>query len=375
MGREGGSALSSIFVFISGAALLIYSAEKLIGYLVGVASRLNISLFLLAVVFTGIEFDDIFLGVALNLEDLGGVSLGIVFGTAVSMTGVVLALAAILTPTEINVPRNYVVIFALAPLVMVVFMLMAPLTTADGILLLALFVLFVAYIAVRESRGGAPVFRDAEMYEAYSVVRGSRGGTPVFRDAELQARRADRERGREPPGRGAEQGFSESMPFAETRERSGWTGLGLAVIALAGLIIGVATTGIGTEGILQTYGLEGTTFGATIATAVLTIEDIFLTVEPVRKGAPEIGVGNVIGSVIFSVTGKLGIILLAGGLVVGPGVLTWHLPALVVVTGLAAYFLSTGRLKRWHGYTLLGFYIVYWVISLVVFGVAPIDMS
>jgi cation:H+ antiporter len=365
--------VNSILVFIAGAALLIYSAEKLIGYLVGVASRLNISLFLLAVVFTGIEFDDVFLGVALNLEDLGGVALGIVFGTAVSMTGVVLALAAILTPTKIDVPRNYVVIFALAPLVMVVFMLMAPLTTVDGILLLALFTLFVVYIAVRESRGGTPVFRDAEMYEAYSVVRGSRGGAPVPGDAETHARKAARDSGREPPSGGAEQHFSESMPFAEVRRRSGRTGLGLAVLALAGLIIGVAITGIGTEGILRTYGLEGTTFGATIATAVLSMEDIFLTVEPVRRGAPAIGVGNVIGSVVFSVTGKLGIILLAGGLVVGEDVLAWHLPALVVVTGLAAYFLSTGRLKRWHGYTLLGCYLVYWVISFAVFGAAPVE--
>jgi cation:H+ antiporter len=121
--------------------------------------------------------------------------------------------------------------------------------------------------------------------------------------------------------------------------------------------------------------LEGTLFGATIATAVLTIEDIFLTVEPIRRGVPEIGVGNVIGSVIFSVTGKLGIILLAGGIVVDPEVLTWHLPALIVVTGLGAYFISTGRLRRWHGVTLLALYIAYWAISFGVFGGPPIEMD
>ena len=47
-------------------------------------------------------------------------------------------------------------------------------------------------------------------------------------------------------------------------------------------------------------------FGATIVTAVLSIEDLFLTVRPIRKGVPEIGIGNVIGSLVFSVTGKLG---------------------------------------------------------------------
>lgn len=345
------SGITSIFILISGAVLLIYSAEKLIGYLVGAASGLRVSLFLLAIIFTGIEFDDIFLGVALNLEDLGGVALGIVFGTVLSITGIVLALAAILTPTNISIPRDYIAILAAAPLIMVVFTLMAPLTAIHGVVLIGLFVLFIAYVAVREFRSDKPIFRDADMYER--MVQAESGG--------------------ELTGDGTEHSFSAEMPFAEARELPGWAGLGLAILALAGLIIGAATTGIGTEGILEVYGIAGTVFGATILTAVLTIEDIFLTVEPARKGAPEIGIANVIGSVVFSVTGKLGIILLAGGLVVGSNVLTWHLPVLIVVTALAAYFLYTGRLQPWHGYTLLGFYVIYWVVSFVVFGTVPVE--
>ena len=367
--------MTSIFIFMSGAALLIYSAEKLIGYLVGVASGLRISVFLLAIVFTGIEFDDIALGVALNLEGLDGVALGVVIGAALSLAGIVLALAAILTPTEFDIPRDYAVIFAAAPLVLVAVALMTPLTAADGAVLLGLFVLFLVYAAVRESRRDTPVFRDTEMYETYAAARVSSGGDSlVIGEAATYARKAEPDAGKA-PGEDAAQRFSKDMPFAEARERSGWTGLAMAVLALAGLVIGAATTGIGTEGILRTYGLEGTLFGATIATAVLAIEDIFLTVEPVRRGAPEIGVGNVIGSVVFSVTGKLGIILLAGSLVVGANVLRWHLPALIVLTGLAAYFVSTGRLRRWHGYTLLSLYAVYWVVSFVAFGTVSGDTS
>ena len=105
---------------------------------------------------------------------------------------------------------------------------------------------------------------------------------------------------------------------------------------------------------------------------MLSIEDIVLTVHPTRKGASEIGVGNVIGSVIFGVTAKLGIILLAGGsIVVDDDVLDWHLPVLVVMTALSAYFIHTGRLRRWHGLVLLAMYIAYWVVSFTVFGEAP----
>ncbi len=352
--------MTSILIFVAGAALLVYSAEKLIAHLVGAANGLRVPLFLLAIVFTGIEFDDIFLGVALNLEELEGVALGVVFGTAVSMTGVVLALAALLTPTRVNIPREYVVILGAAPLVMIALTLMAPLTAVHGVILLGLFVVFIAYVAARESRSDIPIFRDAEVYEAYAAARAPGGGGTAVASAD-------------PPDRDADPAFSDTMPFVTTDSRTGWARLGLAVLALAGLIIGAATTGIGTEGILETYGLEGTLFGATIATAVLTIEDIFLTVEPIRRGVPEIGVGNVIGSVVFSVTGKLGIILLAGGIVVAPGVLTWHLPALIVMTGLGAYFIFTGRLRRWHGVALIALYIAYWAISFGVFGGPPIE--
>ena len=78
--------MTSIFIFISGATLLVYSAEKLIGFLVNASRGLKISVFLLAIIFTGIEFDDIVLGVALSLEGLQEVALGLVLGTAVSFT-------------------------------------------------------------------------------------------------------------------------------------------------------------------------------------------------------------------------------------------------------------------------------------------------
>ena len=84
--------MTSILIFAAGAALLVYSAEKLIVYLVGAAGGLRVSVFLLAIVFTGIEFDDVAFGVVLNIDDLGEVALGTVFGTAIAMTGIVLAL-------------------------------------------------------------------------------------------------------------------------------------------------------------------------------------------------------------------------------------------------------------------------------------------
>jgi cation:H+ antiporter len=339
--------MTSIFIFISGATLLVYSAERLIGSLVGMSRKLRISVFLLAIVFTGIEFDDIVLGVALNLEDEQNVALGLVLGTAVSFSGIVLALGAIFTPTQFTVPREYIVIFAAAPLIMVVFALRKEVTTVDAVVLILLFVAWIAYVAHRERRRETATFRNLEIVE--------------------EADEADAD-----PARA--QAVSTLSRFSLEGRYGGWINLGVAVLAICGIIVGAATVSTGSDQILHRYNIEGTVFGATIVTAVLSLEDLFLTVQPIRKGVPEIGIGNVIGSLVFSVTGKLGIVVLAGGAItIGSNTLRWHLPVLVGMTALAAYFLSTGQLKRWHGYVLLALYVTYWIISFVVYGGAPVD--
>lgn len=321
--------------------MLVYSVEKLIGFLTKAAIGLNVSLFVLAILLTSIEFDDIILGVATNIEELSGVALGIVFGTALSLTGVTLALAALITPFDVDVPRDYLVLFALSPLVMIPFVLTGPAIPTDGIVLTAIFLIIFGYILYRESHRGRPVFRDTEVQEILD------GGEP--------------------------RPVTDDIPFVPERELPGIAWLGLSILALVGLIIGATGMGMGTEGIIATYGIEGTVFGATIVTVVLTVEDIFLTVEPVRRGAPEIGIGNVIGSVIFSVTGKIGVIALVGSLTIHSSVLVWHLPMLIVATALAAYFISTRSVKPWHGYVLFGLYVTYWVISYLLFGGIPVE--
>ncbi|RMB82666.1 sodium:calcium antiporter [Streptomyces shenzhenensis] len=355
--------MTSILIFAGGAVLLVFSAEKLITYLVGAARGLAISLFLLAILFTGIEFDDLAFGVVLNVEGLEDVALGVVFGTVISMTGLVVAIAALVAPSRVEIPKDYIALFAIAPLILIGPALLGELGTVSAIVLILLFVLFVAYVAYRESRRAVPTFRSAEVLEAVDspelvgVAAGTAGG------------------GGGTGGSGAGDLYETGeVAAAKSNKRPGWALLLLAVLALTGLVAGAWAMTEGTGGILEDFAVSGTVFGATIATLVLSLEDIFLTAEPARRGAPAIGVGNVIGSVVFSVTAKVGIIALAGGaLVISPEIFTWHLPALVVINGFAAYALLTGHLRRWHGAVLLVGYVAYWAVSFSVFGLVPVD--
>lgn len=352
-----------ILAFVLGVAVLVHSAEKLIGQLVGVASRWAISLFLVALVFTGIEFDDLALGLALGVEDLHEVALGTVIGTTIAMPGLVLALAAVVAPTSVTVPRDYLALYAGAPVVMYALALTGRLTALIGAVLLVLFAAFVGWIALREYAARRPVWRDAALYE--QIDRVTLGGGIASRRGRPEP--AGGPPGAPPPGVRIDEGF------LRARRRSPAATVALAVLALAGLVVGATVAGAGTEGILEEFALPGTVFGVTVATLALSLEDLLLTVEPARRGAPEIGVANVVGSVVFSVTGKLGILLLAGGtMVVTDEVVRWHLPVLVLLTATSAVFLASGRLRRRHGVVLLAAYLAYVVVSLVVVGGVPV---
>jgi cation:H+ antiporter len=379
-----------IIEFVLGIAVLVYSAEKLIAHLVGIASRWAISLFLVAVVFTGIEFDDLAYGIVLNIDDLKQAALGTVIGTTVAMTGIVLALAALIAPCTFEVPKSYLVLFVLAPIVMYAFAATGALTLLTGVILCLLFVAFVGWIAYHERAANRPIWRNAEYYEQLEEVGAGVGGGGT---ATLVRGGGDGPEGTSGTGLGDVTGSGTGSPpgdgrfelpsdlrvdqgFLRARQSSPWAAIGWAVVGLVGLVTGAIVAGQGTDGILNTFDIDGTVFGVTIATLALSLEDIFLTVEPQRRGAPEIGVANILGSVVFSVTGKLGIVLLIGGAItVDADVLTWHMPVLVAMTVISAGFLATGRLRRWHGAVLLALYVAYFVLSLVVFSGVPVDTS
>ncbi|MFD1589399.1 sodium:calcium antiporter [Halorientalis brevis] len=339
--------LGTVLVLAVGALLLTACVEKLISYLTRAALGLRMSLFALAIVFTGFEFDDTILALVLSAGDLEGVALGTALGTGLAIIGITLALAAIIRPFPVDLPPDYVLLFALAPVMLVPFVLAGTLTFVHGLLLLGAFLVIFVYLIAREYQRETPVFRNTELGEEVQVDGGVTLPPSV---AEIPE---DRLVG----------GYS----------GTGWIWLGLCVLALGGIVFGSILLEAGSEAAVEGFGIEETVFGATVLTAILTFEDIMLTIEPVRRGVPEIGVGNVIGSVLFSVTGNVGVIMLLSDLAISRSVLTFHLPAVIVGTALAAYFLFEGRLKRWHGYLLGGLYVVYWLVALVVFGGLPIS--
>lgn len=337
----------AFFVLLGGVIVLTAAVEKLISYLTRAALGLRMSLFTLAILFTGFEFDDTILALVLSAGGLEKVALGTALGTGLAIIGVTLALAAIVRPFPVELPTDYVVLFASAPLLLVPFILMGTLTVLHGLLLLGAFVSMFGYVVLRERQRDAPVFHSSELGQ------GIRADGGVAAPESISTIPEDR--------------------LVGTRSNAGWIWIAFAVVALVGVVFGAMLLEAGSEVIVEELEIEQTLFGATILTAILTFEDVLLTLEPVRRGVPEIGIGNVIGSVLFSVTGNVGVIMLLSELSIAPSVLTFHLPAVVLVTAIAAYFIHGNELKRWHGCLLGVLYVAYWLVAILVFGGVPIS--
>ncbi len=353
---EGQGTWFAVVVLVVGAVVLTYSVEKLISYLTRAAMGFGVSIFALAIVFTGLEFDDTAVALVFSAGGLEDAALGTALGTALAITGITLAVAAIARPFPVDVPRDYLVLFALSPLLLVPFVLAGTLTTVHGLLLVAAFAALLGYVVVRESQRDVPVFRDSEIAERIEAD----GGVPLEEVslAELDSRTVLEEI--------PEDRFVTDAAY----EAAFW--LGLSVLALGGLVVGSIMLQASSEVLVESWGIEETVFGATVLTLVLTFENLLLTIEPVRRGIPEIGIGHVVGSVIFSVTANVGVIAFVAEVTIPPAVLVFHLPAVIVLTAVAAAVIASGRLRRGHGYALAGLYVAYWLVAIFAFGGVPI---
>ncbi|MFC7239963.1 sodium:calcium antiporter [Saliphagus sp. GCM10025317] len=336
------SGWTAVAVLLAGTILLMASIELLIHALVRTAVRFGISAFLLAVVFSGWEFDNVAFGIFTGFREMQNVAFGLAIGNAVSIFGLTLALGALLFPFVIDVPNDYLAMMAAAPLVLIPVIVSGTLTPALSMMFIMMYVVIFAYVLQRERQIDRTFMQSEEVKRAVTVPDGQRD---VAGDLPSPLRR-----------------------FA----RKKWFWPSMLLVSVLGIVIGAEGAAIGVEGILETWHLTGTFVGVTLITILFTIDDILLIVEPLRLGYPDVAVGGVIGSLLFFVTANVGIVGLLGEIQFRSETVFFHLPVLLGFTGLASYLLWRGKLTRKHGVLLLGLYVLYLLVNVRFFATVPL---
>ncbi|PGF17497.1 sodium:proton exchanger [Natrinema sp. CBA1119] len=360
------STVALVGLFLVGVVLVIWCVEIFIEAVAQSAVSLGVSGFFLAVVLAGVDLENAVLGITAAFVELPRLALGTVFGESLFVLAVAVGLAGVLVPFRMDVPSAYLVLLVLVPVPAFALSIGGTIDPLEGAALLGLFVPLLAYIFWHERRSETTYLLSAELQEVVDLEADAESEAAVQTGAETETgmpNGGDESRV-QPTGESDPEldlDLDEFVPSFE--HRSGLFNLGVAVLAVVGMTVGSGVTVVSAEGIFVAFGISGLAFGATVLSFIASIEELALTVEPVRQSRPELAVGNVVGSTVFYLTANVGIIAMLHPVGTGGDVLTVHWPflagSLLVVTAM----LARGRVTRIGGIALFALYVAYWIAN------------
>jgi len=312
------SDLAAIGLLAVAVVLIVAGGEIFFAGLLRAAARLGVAPFVLVVVISGLEIENVAAGIAANASGLPGAAAGTFLGGTTFLALGVAGLGALIAPIRAELPRRVLVWTAAAPLPLLALSLDGELSRLDGGLLVGWFVL--ALVALLRAGRSLVSPEDAE-----------------------------------PP------------PAAAGEAR------GLAR-ALAPLVGGIALLGIGGEAlgegvrrVVERLGVSQTLLGNTVIAAGVEGEEIARIAVPARRGRGDIALGNVVGTIVHFVALNSGVIALVKPLELDGDTLHLHLPAAVASTATLCTVLIIRRgIGRAGGAALLALYAAYLGASVAV---------
>lgn len=310
--------------FLAGLVLLLIGAEVFVRGCVGLALRLSLSRATvgLTVVALGTSLPELVIGLSDAADGGGALAVGGMVGSNFFNLGIVLAVAALISP----VPVGRRTVWLEYPFMAGAVVLLATLTLGDG---------EMPRLAGRDGwilLGGAAAF--VLMLVGISTM--------------------DRRRGRE---------LASDIP----EETIGWGRIALFVaVGPALLYFGGEYALEGARAIAMQWGWSPYVIGLTVVAFCTSAPELFVSAVAAFRGDSAVAAGNIIGSNVFNLTLVLGSTSLLHPIDVEPSVLSFDLPCLAGMTLLVLPLMIFGRgLSRWDGILLLAAFGTYysWVLT------------
>ena len=260
-----------VLLLAGGLVFVVAGAEVFFEGLLALATRVGISAFVLAVVLSGFELENLAAGIAANLRGLGSAAAGTFLGGTTFLALAVPGLGALIAPIRASIPAPVLVWTALAPVPLLALGIDGDLSRLDGGLLVAWALLALAGIAAA-GRG----------------IRAAEGG--------------------------------------ETRKRFALARVlvGLGVLTGAGAVLGD-----GLRRVVQSFGISQSLLGNTAIAAAVEVEEVGRVVAPARHDRGEVALANIFGTVAHFAALNAGIIALVRPIHLDHTSRTLHLPAAV----------------------------------------------
>ena len=304
-----------ILLLIGGFGALWFGAEWLVRGAARIATKMGVSPVVigLTLVSLGTSAPELVVGIVAALDERTGLLIGNVMGSNLANIGLILGATAVIRPLAVadRVISRDVPIMVLVTIFIFPLMLDNAVVLGDGLILLVVLVLYVAF-----------TFRTVD--EDMSQLDEGAGG-----DSEEAADAA----------------------------RELLVNLGLVTAGAIGLGLGGKAIVEGASYLASELGASEELIGLTVVAVGTSLPELVTSVVAAARQQTDIAVGNIVGSNIFNLTAVLGASALVSELPVDSSILTRQLPAVLVISLLAwPITASARRVRRSEGVLLLAAY-------------------
>ncbi len=310
----------SLAAIIVGLTVLMWSADRFVDGAASIAKHLGVSSLIIGITIVGFgtSAPEILVSVIAVLEQTPDIAIGNALGSNIANIGLILGITALVTPLPIakQILNREFPLLLLATTVMSWCLYDGVLDAFDGALLLSLLALMLWYLVKVHRKG------------------------PDNDPSENRLSNNDAE----------EIGFLAS---------SGWILLGLILlVGSSKLLIWGATR------VAHDFGISELIIGLTIVALGTSLPELAASIASIKKGEPDLAIGNIIGSNLFNSLAVIGIPAFITSFSISNLAVTRDLPVVIAITllfyGLSRFPLSgLHSLNRLKGFCLLGAFVIY----------------
>jgi cation:H+ antiporter len=302
------SSTVGVVVLVAGVVLVVAAADVFVDGLLGVGRALGVAPFVLTVALSGFETENLAAGIAANAKGLPGAAAGTFLGGVTFLALGVAGLSALVAPMRVRLPTRFALWTAVAPLPLLALGVDGRLSRAEGALLVGWSIVAL-----------------------FGLARSGR-----------------------------------SLLVAHDQERVRWSPLrlvvGLGVLTGAGWLLGE-----GLRTTVRQLGVPQTLLGNTALAVTVEAEELARVAVPARRGRPELGLGNIAGTLVHFSALNAGIIALVKPLTLGHDTTRFYLPLAAASPALfAAVLLVRKGLGRVEGALLVSLYAAYVAVAITI---------
>jgi cation:H+ antiporter len=280
--------LSYIAAVLAGLVLLIWSADKFVEGAAALAHLLGVSIMIIGITIVGFgtSAPEIVVSIIAVMEDTPDIAIGNALGSNIANIGLILGVTAILVPVPVaaRLFKTEFPLLLLATAVLAWALFDLKLDLVDGFALLGLLVLSLSHLVREHRRHPAAYAREEHENE-------------------------------------------EMVPDLSMQAAIGWSILGLVLLVVSSKLLVWGASNFALE-----LGVSELIIGLTIVALGTSLPELAASIASLKKGKPDLAVGNVIGSNLFNSLAVVGLPAMFSTFSIDPSARARDLPVVIALT-------------------------------------------